>query len=586
MVFVPKANFLIYSIAIFFDLSRSQFLIGTCLRFNGQPITSQNCNESASDVCESSEHLFTFYNHEPSEFEVCCAFQNTGAIPGSATEKARTLVQQGDLEFSLSETGAGQEIAKLLQQHDPCKKSIFLSVSTYSRESSDSRYSKENIDPSILRSYINPARLKQQLEFEYQMLSIDSQSRRAVIANTMRTSRENGHGWIGYKGQLRLGEPPIEVIMHVRLFHPTTFEQKSESGRLGVNLAYSINEARIKNNTAQFYKVLIEGLQAGKVEIDSILFQGSNLDHLQIESARKLLEYGLAKVILVSDGLAISGQSFQNDVIAEIQEKIARCKAVLFSNQTDCRVSHQIQKWDPLTKKIQDITQTEEALLYLQDLKDNKNGRRNSETISKILNNATDPIDRKIKEMNTKGFVQGLISEIDSSDFTNMLFERPFSPVYESISIRSSDLARRYGFLNVSNINISLMRFILDKDYNRIQLARPSAGSNQVLRKFTLFKHVQNNLVKHNSIDLDGWIAVQAQQVPEGTATKIIVHLSASDIHPSQVAPLASTITVNLWYGFFNFADNKEEFKKSLFVGIDQENDHIDLDIQDTDLFL
>lgn len=577
-----QTNFLIYLTTTLFHLGTPQFPIGTCLRFNGQPITTRNCNEGASYVCESSDHLFNSYNLGSSKFEVCCAFQNAGAVPSSAAEKASTLVQSGDLEFSLSETGAGQEIAKLLQQQDPCKKSIFLSISTYSREASDSRYAKENIDFSIFRSHINPVRLKQQLEVEYQVLPIDPKSRRAVIANTIRTSRGNGHGWIGYKGQLRLGEPPVEVMMHVRLFHPTTSEQKSECGRLGVNLAYSINEAVTKNNSEQFYKGLIEGIQVGRAEVDSISFQGPSLDHLQMESPRKLLEYGLAKVILVYDGLAISGQSFQNNVVAEIHDRIALCKDILSSNRTECGVSHQIQKWDGLAKNIHDITLSEEAQLYLQDLKDSQDGRRNSETISKIINNAADPIDRKIKEMNTRGFVQGLISEVDSSDFIHMLFERPFSPIYESISVRTSDLGTRYGSLDFHNINCSLIRLILDQDYKRVQLTPPSPGSSQLLRKFTIFKHVQNNLVRHNSIDIDGWIAVQAQLVPEGEANKIIVHLRASDIHPSQVEPLASKITVNLWYGFFNFSDNKEDFKKSLFVGVDKEGAHIHLDIEDT----
>ena len=507
--------------------------------------------------------------------------------PKTAAEKACYLVQSSNIQFALSESGAGQEIATLLQQQDIKHRAVYLSVSAYSRNASDSRYWPEDIDTSLLKSYISPTRLKQQLDVEYRMIPTYPKLRRAAIANTMRTSHYNGHGWIGYKGQLWLNQPPIEVIMHVRLFHSGIPEQKIDAGKLGINLAYAINNAAIRNSSEQFYKGLIGGIQADLVEVDNISFQGQSLAHLQEESSQKLLKYGLTNIILVSDdNRAISGQSFNDDIISGMQNKIELTKESGSFPLTECGISHKIQKWDPFTASAYDITQTDEALHYLQKLKDNQEARRNLEVITEIINSATDPIDRKIKEMNTRGFVQGLVSEIDSSDFIHMLFSRPFSPIYESVSMRASDLARNYHLPLPHIINKQLIQKILKRDYDRIQLTPPSPGNCQLLRKFSIFKHVQSTPLRDKTINTDGWIAVRAQQDPAGEAKNVILHLKTSDTAAPQSNSLASKITVNLWHGFFNISHNPTDFRNGLLEGIDAKRHDLNLEILENELSL
>lgn len=481
----------------------------------------------------------------------------------TAADKACYLMQYDNLQLTLSEIGAGQEITNLLQPYDIDNRAIYLSISPYSREASDGRYHSENTDVSLFIHYIRHVRLKQQLEIEFDALPPIPDAKRAVIASTVRTSHHNGHGWIGYKGQLRFDEAPVEVMIHVRLYHPTIPQQKNEVGRLGVNLAYAINHTEITQNSEKFYRSLKEGLQTEYVEIDHISIMGHEIYHLQIKASEKLLKYELAKQVMLCGNLAVAGQSFSNHILSQLQENL----------------SYSINKYDHLKNKMYSLTNQEDISDYLETLKDHPCAKRTTQSISEIMNSATDLIDRKIKTMNTQGFVQGKICEINHSDFTQILFARPFSPIYECTSLASKNVAKTYQIEENQTLDETLITEVLNHDYNSIQLPAPVVGNKQLLRKFSLFKYVENNTEKNISKETKGWVALKAQKQVDETAHNIILHLKTSNPSPSKTSQVAAKLAVNLWYGFFNSPNNATSLQDNLLEGINTNGHTIDIDM-------
>jgi hypothetical protein len=320
------------------------------------------------------------------------------------------------------------------------------------------------------------------------------------------------------------------------------------------------------------------------VQIDALYFQGRRLSHLANDSAKKLLKYGLAKRLLVLNNNAISGQSFQNDSLSQIQNELLLPADERLSSLKDKGLYFQVSQWEQSSISMFEDIDIKSACGYLENMKELETPRRRIDIISKIINSANDPIDRKIKEMNTSGFVQGVVAEIGNADFSHMLFSRTFSPIYESTSMPIFEALSSHSLSLLHGIDKKLVETCLEADYKRIQLPKPNKGMSQLLRRFSIFKQVDNSFDNDEVTNVKAWVGIRAEQHPEGQAKNIILQLSAKSSNSTIVNDAIAKVTVNLWYGFFNNASNRSDFAQNLREGIDKNNDALEITIIQNDL--
>ncbi len=480
------------------------------------------------------------------------AYKGSGGGELSSVAKAQTLTH-ADLQISVAEIGAGQETAKLLLGQDPHRDAVFMSVTSYSREASDARYGEDIKDPDTL-GYINPSRLDQQLAKEYSVMDSIAKKRKAVISNTMRTSSRNGHGWIGYMGELTVGGRPVKVKMHVRLFQDSSGKQKDATGKLGVNLAYALNSPAIRENPDRFFKALKEGFLEGDIEIDAISLEGEALAHLQGTATSKLLEHNLAKKVLVSkEGRSIAGQSLSLSRLEGLKKTLVSSDDELMGSEKHAAPATEgVRVWDPHAHVMKAVDTPDVVETYLAGFAPEVGSRRNPQVIDGIIHAKDSPMGSKIRAMNAAGFIQGTVVEVGSSKLSDELFGRPFVPVFESASLRFTDLRSRYhGLSSSSSLTEDSIAKMLDEDYDRVTPTPPRPDAKQVLRKYAIIKTLEKVPGKE-PLQYMGWVALKGQFVPgpDGVPVQVIVKFIASS--GTDADKLATQIAVNLWHSFGN----------------------------------
>lgn len=178
---------------------------------------------------------------------------------------------------TIVEIGAGQEVARQFFIAGAAAGTIAKTMSAYDMTFSDAIYGVQEDG-----RYVSKARVQAMMKQEFDLVvdrvgSLRSRSSRyfayaATVAAKSFNRQNECHAWIGLRIQMYPGAEPSDITVHVRMFDDNAEAQQQALGVLGVNLVYA----------AYFYfedpKLMIDSLtdnmKAGRIEIDSIDFQG------------------------------------------------------------------------------------------------------------------------------------------------------------------------------------------------------------------------------------------------------------------------------------------------------------------------
>jgi hypothetical protein len=190
-------------------------------------------------------------------------------------EKAQELNLDPGIYGTFAEIGAGQDTANCFFRASGSAGMVAKSISAYDMTMSDAIYGKSD-------RYVSRQRLRQMLDHEYSILierlgPVRGES--TTFFSFCNTVRARGymdtaecHGWLGLRFQLRPGEPPSDIYVHVRLLDETNAEQAEALGIVGVNMIHAT--FRHRGHLGRFVTALVEGLKPYRVEIDMLKFHG------------------------------------------------------------------------------------------------------------------------------------------------------------------------------------------------------------------------------------------------------------------------------------------------------------------------
>ena len=176
---------------------------------------------------------------------------------------------------SFAEIGGGQEVARWFLTAGAASGTVAKTISAYDKSVSDDTYGAGT-------RYVSRERLLAMLDHEYTQLvnrlgaERGDRSRFFAFANTVATRSFKGdneqHGWIGLRFQADVKGEPSDLLLHVNLMDPTAQQQQDTLGVLGVNLLWSVYNARESAET--FLASLWDSLSIHRVEIDVLHLTG------------------------------------------------------------------------------------------------------------------------------------------------------------------------------------------------------------------------------------------------------------------------------------------------------------------------
>lgn len=192
----------------------------------------------------------------------------------STAEKALSVNLVKPLNGTISEIGAGQEVARWFFKVGGAAGTIAKAMSAYDMTFSDDIYGREKSG-----RYVVESRVRKMLDHEYTLLDnrlSDDDKYFFAFANTVaaKSYKYTGdcHGWMGLRFQTKLNEDPSQVILHVRMLDQTNSQQQDALGVLGVNLIYACYNKH--ENVEDFLSSLNEGGIHGRIEINLVRFEG------------------------------------------------------------------------------------------------------------------------------------------------------------------------------------------------------------------------------------------------------------------------------------------------------------------------
>jgi hypothetical protein len=150
--------------------------------------------------------------------------------------------------------------------------------------------------------YVSAGRLEAMLDHEYAILLERLAPKRGAdttffsFCNTVRARGWNDsgecHGWLGIRFQMKPGDPPSHITLHVRLLDVRTIDQMEALGTIGVNLIHSA--FRHRGHLRKFVESLLDNLLVGRVEVDLLKFTGHGYSFFDNRlCALQLVESGL-----------------------------------------------------------------------------------------------------------------------------------------------------------------------------------------------------------------------------------------------------------------------------------------------------
>jgi hypothetical protein len=217
-------------------------------------------------------------------------------------DKALQLNLDPAIYGTFAEIGAGQETANWFFRASGTAGLVAKTISAYDMTMSDAIYGQA-------RRYVSADRLGQMLDHEFHILLERLGPKRGAdtcffsFCNTVRArgwnDRGECHGWLGIRFQIKPGDPPSDIVLHLRLLDERTLEQMEVLGTVGVNLIHAAIYHR--GHLQRFVESLVDNLAPGRVEIDLLKFTGHGYGFFDNRlCALQLVESGLTDATLFS----------------------------------------------------------------------------------------------------------------------------------------------------------------------------------------------------------------------------------------------------------------------------------------------
>ncbi len=196
---------------------------------------------------------------------------------------------------TFAEIGAGQETANWFFRASGSAGLVAKTISAYDMTMSDAIYGRAE-------RYVSANRLGAMLDHEYSILLERLAPKRGnettffSFCNTVRARgwQDSGecHGWLGLRFQMKPGDPPSDITLHVRLLDAGSIGQMEALGIIGVNLIHSA--FRHRGHLRKFVESLLDDLVPGRVEVDLLKFTGHGYSFFDNRlCALQLVESGL-----------------------------------------------------------------------------------------------------------------------------------------------------------------------------------------------------------------------------------------------------------------------------------------------------
>lgn len=213
----------------------------------------------------------------------------------SSYDKALDLNLDPQVYGTFAEIGAGQETGNWFFRASGTAGLVAKTISAYDMTMSDAIYGRTE-------RYVSAARLGAMLDHEYAILlerlgpKRGQDTRFFSFCNTVRARgyQDCGecHGWLGVRYQMKPGDPPSDIILHVRLLDHRTIDQMEALGIVGLNLIHAA--FRHRGHLRRFVEALAENLAEGRVEVDLLKFTGHGYGFFDNRlCALQLVESGL-----------------------------------------------------------------------------------------------------------------------------------------------------------------------------------------------------------------------------------------------------------------------------------------------------
>lgn len=213
----------------------------------------------------------------------------------STRDKAFELNIDPQLYGTFAEIGAGQETANWFFRATGAAGLVAKTISAYDMTMSDAIYGQAE-------RYVSASRLGAMLDHEYSILLERLGPKRGddttffSFCNTVRARgyKDCGecHGWLGIRFQMKPGDPPSDIILHVRMLDQRAIDQMEALGVIGVNLIHST--FRHRGHLKRFVESLLDNLAPGRVEVDLLKFTGNGYGFFDNRlCALQLVESGL-----------------------------------------------------------------------------------------------------------------------------------------------------------------------------------------------------------------------------------------------------------------------------------------------------
>lgn len=245
----------------------------------------------------------------------------------STYEKAQELNLDPMVYGTFAEIGAGQETGNHFFRASGTAGLVAKTISAYDMTMSDAIYGHAD-------RYVSATRLASMLEHEYAILLERLGPKRGAettffsFCNTVRARgwKDSGecHGWLGVRFQMKPGDPPSEITLHVRLLDSRTIDQMEALGIVGVNLIHSA--FRHRNHLQKFVESLVDNLTAGRVEVDLLKFSGHGYG---------FFDNRLCALQLVESGLTDATMFLPNGEVVQPAEALYRRAVLLLRGSFD-----------------------------------------------------------------------------------------------------------------------------------------------------------------------------------------------------------------------------------------------------------
>jgi hypothetical protein len=242
-------------------------------------------------------------------------------------EKAQELNLDPMVYGTFAEIGAGQETANCFFRASGTAGLVAKTISAYDMTMSDAIYGRAD-------RYVSAERLASMVDHEYSILLERLGPKRGKettffsFCNTVRARgwKDSGecHGWLGIRFQIKPGDPPSDIILHVRLLDTRTIDQMEALGTIGVNLIHAA--FRHRGHLQKFVESLVDNLVAGRVEVDLLKFTGHGYG---------FFDNRLCALQLVESGLTDATMFLPNGDVVQPAEALYRHPVLLLRGSFD-----------------------------------------------------------------------------------------------------------------------------------------------------------------------------------------------------------------------------------------------------------